>query len=207
MAPHASETESGEHCCKVAALAERHDLPELDAELTRRRADEAASLRDLATYVDERVTARALAAADVDLAADPGTVRSVVADGADDLDVATRERIATALDRSDLDVVALQRAFVSHETVRRHLGEHLDVDTAQQSASRSVEDTREMIAAIVDRDASIVEQALESLRRDQRLEGGTFDASLSVRLRCEQCGQTHSVDDLLDAGGCECGST
>lgn len=207
MARDAAETESGERCCKVAMLAERRALPELDAELVRRRTEADASLRDLAAYVNERLTTRALSEADVELTADPGTVRSVVAsDANDDLDVATRERITTTLDRSDLDVPALRRSFVSHETVRRHLREHLEVDTARTTASRSVEDTREMIAAIVDRDASIVEQALAGLRRDGKLEGGCLDAAMTVRVTCEECGRTHTVDELLDAGGCACGS-
>lgn len=201
------DADAGDPCCKVGAVADRHDLTALDDELRRFRNDRDASLRELAAYVDEQILASALREADIEIAADPGTVRSVVRDvPADELsvDVAVRERIATALDRSEIDVASLERQFVSHETVRRHLNDHLDVDTARSPSAASIEDTREMIAAIVERDASIIEQSLDALRRADRIDSGPLEASLTVRVTCPDCGETYAVDELLDEAGCAC---
>ncbi|GAB3686793.1 hypothetical protein GCM10028857_19480 [Salinarchaeum chitinilyticum] len=200
--------DADDHCCKVAAAADRRGLTTLDDELRQLRTEDA-SLRELAEYVDEQLLGSALREADVEIAADPGTVRSViVGTPAEEMqvDVAVRERIATALDRSTLDVASLEREFVSHETVRRHLNDHLGVDTARSRTDPSVEETREMIASIIERDRSIVEQSLESLRRADRLDSGSLEASLTVRVTCPDCGETYAVDELLDETGCACAS-
>lgn len=197
------------HCCKVARLAADANLSALDEELvTRRRDDE--SLRDLAAFVNDRIVEAALEDADIDVGATPTQVRLALADdgsGAADLTVSERERIAAKLDRSPVDVDALETQFVSHETVRTHLTDHLDVDTSREPNSATVEETREMIASIRERDASIVEQALHALRRDDRLESGPLDAALTVRVTCTACGQAYAVDELLDEGGCACGGS
>ncbi|WP_248518111.1 rod-determining factor RdfA [Salinarchaeum laminariae] len=209
MATSDHDLDADDPCCKVAAAADRRGLATLDEELRQLRKDQDASLRELAKYVDEQLLESALREAGVEIAADPGTVRSVViGTPAEEMsvDVAVRERIATALDRSDVDVGSLEREFVSHETVRRHLNDHLGVDTARSRADPSVEETREMIASIIERDRSVVEQSLGSLRRADRLDSGPLEASLTVRVTCPDCEETYAVDELLDEASCACAS-
>jgi hypothetical protein len=199
------ETGTRDPCCKVSKVAERYSLRNLDGELQSRR-DEGASLRDLANYVNEQI----ITAIKVDVNASPTTVRRVVASDSvaeTDLDISTYERITTRLDNSTVDVSSLARDFVSHETVRVHLGEHLDVDTSRDPDPKSIEDTRAMIASIRDRDASIVERALEALRREDLITSGPIDGSLTVRVTCSACGRSYAVDEFLDDGGCpDCGT-
>jgi hypothetical protein len=194
-----------DHCCKVSKIAERYSLRNIDGELLSRR-DEGASLRELANYVNEQI----ITATEMDVGASSTTVRRVVASDSaaeTDLDISTYERITTRLDNSTNDVASLGRDFVSHETVRVHLGEHLDVDTSRDPDPKSIEDTRAMIASIRDRDASIVERALEALRREDLITSGPIDGSLNVRVTCSACGRSYAVDEFLDDGGCpDCGT-
>jgi hypothetical protein len=194
-----------DHCCKVSEIADRYSLTGLDGELQSRR-DDGESLRELANYVNDQV----VTAIDLDVTATPATVRRVLASDSvaeTDLDISTYERITTRLDNSDVDVSSLARDFVSHETVRVHLGDHLDVDTSRDPDPKSIEDTRAMIASIRDRDASIVERALEGLRREDLITSGPIDGTLTVRVTCSGCGRSYAVDEFLDDGGCPCCGT
>lgn len=198
---------SREYCCKVARVARDYGLTDLDDELIHRRSDRDASLRELAAYVNDRLISEVITTADVDITADIEQIRTVIRDSARpgrDLSVTERERIATILDRSDVDIDSLRQHFVSHETVRTHLNDHLDVDTSHEPSEASIEDTREMIVSIRDRDTSIIERALYALRRDDRIESGPVEVTLPVRVTCSACGRMHSVDEFLDKRGCTC---
>lgn len=198
---------SREYCCKIARVAGDYSLTNLDDELIDRRSDQDASLRELAAYVNDRLISAVITTADVDIAADPAQVRSVIRDSPQtdtDLSVTERERIATILDRNEVDIDSLRKQFVSHETVRTHLNDHLEVDTSHEPSASSIEDTRAMIASIRNRDTSIIERALYALRRDDQIESGPVETALTVQVTCSACGRTNSVDEFLDNRGCSC---
>jgi hypothetical protein len=172
-----------------------------------RHVEEEASLRDLAGYVNDQIVEAALDAHDVELVAGLEEIRHVIAgDAADEstLSVREREKIATRLDHSGVNREALASDLVSHEVVRTHLRNDLDVDTSRDPTPSNVEDIRDMIDSIRERDTSIVERALYALQRDDRIEKGPLRASLVIRVTCKECGRTYSVGELLDSGGCRC---
>lgn len=205
-----SDEGTRDYCCKLARLAVDYGLPDLDHDLVTRRRTKDDSLRDLAAYVNDSVTATAVFdESELALAAPPGDIRRVVTgDGAGtDLAVDERERIATELEHSTVDVDALERDFVSHETVRTHLDEHLDVDTSRDVDPTTIPDTREMIASIRERDASVVERAIRALEREGRIGHGSVEATLTIRVTCSACGRSYSIDEFLDDEGCRCTDT
>jgi predicted transcriptional regulator len=157
--------------------------------------------------LNNRIISAALDKAEVEIPANANKIRQIITDdteAATDISVAESEKIATDLERSPIDTTELADDLVSHETVRTHLNTHLDIDTSQERDSADVDETREMIASIMARDMSIIERALGSLRRDDKIETPPVDLTLAVNITCSECGKTYSVDGFFDNEGCTC---
>jgi hypothetical protein len=187
-------------CCKVGRVAAAYGLDGLDTELRRRHAD-GATLHELAAYVDERLVAATLRVAAVAVDADPGTVAAALR-GEESVPVETRERVGEAA-AGAFDADRLRTDFVSHETVRRHLNEHLDVSTSRGSIE-SEADLRAALEAYQSQYRESVANALARAGEQGLVDGGDFRV-FSTRLECGDCGQTYRLQELLAAGGCDCG--
>jgi hypothetical protein len=187
-------------CCKVERVAEAYGLEGIDAELTRRREQHEATLHELAAYFNERLTAVSLSAADVDIDAEPGTVYAAL-QNSEELEISRRDEIREAV-ASRLDIGRLQTDYTSHETVRKHLKEHLGVATARGSIE-TTEDLQNALRAYEDQYENAVESALARAAR-QDLLAGTEYRVFSTRIECQECSSTYRLDELLSAGGCTC---
>lgn len=189
-----------DECCKVERVARAYHIAGIDPELRRRYEEDDATLHELANYINERITAVSMDTADVTLDVEPGTVRAALRD----------ERSISATKRDDirahlagsLDVERLVDSFVSHETVRRHLNEHLDVSTAQRSL-----ETREELSEVLDsyqeqyRDG--VAGALDRAVEKGLIEGHEFTV-YRTQVECSNCSTTSRVAALVENGGCDC---
>lgn len=191
---------TGEGCCKVTRVASAYGLGGVDTELRRRYESESASLHELAAYVNTRITAVTLAAVAIDFETDPATVRAALQDE-DGVSPTQRDDIRASLaGRCDLE--ALTGSYVSHETIRRHLNEHLDVST-DRGGFESLEDLETQLASYEDQYGNGIEGALARAVRDGLLSGGEFRVH-STRIECEQCSRTYRIGELLADGGCDC---
>lgn len=187
-------------CCKVARVAAAYGLEDLDASLETRRVEGDASLRDLADYVNARLTGAAMARADADVV---GDARSVYEALSGEADTVRRATVEDGLRFSGVDLDGLRADFVSHETVRGHVRDHLGIDTARDGVD-DVEDARAAIAAIRERDRTIVRRMLDRLAREGVVSGGSLEVTGTVRVTCADCGASATVDAFLDDGGCDC---
>lgn len=186
--------------CKVGRTARKYDMAGLDMDLRRRR-DADDSLRDLERFVNEAILERAIRQADVEVI---GSVESV-------LDTLTQEgassgertEVRSRLAAAGVDTEKLESDFISYQTVRTHLRECLGVDTGDRGEF-SVEDARGTIQWSRTRNAAVIEQTLDRLRRRGALQIGPVEVTGLIRVTCSTCGATYSVDDLLARGGCEC---
>lgn len=186
-------------CCKVGRVAAAYDLNGVDTELRRRHAD-GATLHELAAYVDERLTAATLQAAGVDIDADPGTVAAALR-GEEDVPAQLRERVGeVAVGMFDTD--RLRTDFVSHETVRQHLKNHLDVSTSRGGIENE-RDLREALDAYQTQYRESVASALARAAEKGIIDGEGFRV-FSTQLECGNCGRTYRLRELLEAGGCDC---
>lgn len=187
-------------CCKVGRVAEAYGLEGLDAELQRRREQNGATLHELAGYLNERVTAVALGAAEVDLDAEPGTVHAAL-ENSDDLDIGRRDEIREAV-AGNLDIDRLRTDYTSHETVRKHLNDHLGLSTSRGSIG-SAEELEDALRTYEQQYEAAVASALERAAEQGFLSGGDFRV-FSTRVECQNCSTTYRLDELLANGGCGC---
>ena len=191
---------SGHTCCKIGRECAEYGLSGLDEDLCRRRAD-GASLRDLQGFVNERVLERALADADADVVGDPENIYRLLRD--DDVSSGRQAELRSRLERAGIDIEAVENDFVSHQTVRDHLKECLDVDTSRRSCI-DVERATRTINWAESRSKAVIEQTLDQLRSADQLATGDLEVTQTVRVTCTGCGETYRVAELLDRGGCEC---
>lgn len=194
--------------CKVGRSAERYALADLDAQLVDRWLGESGdpqSLRSLEGYVNQRILEAAMAGAEVEtFDGEAENVYRLLTD--EDASQGRRTETRNRLARAGVDVPAVESAFVSHQTVHRHLTECLDVN--QESDAGDEADRRERalstVAALRNRTEAVTETSLQQLARADALSSADFDVFVDVSVTCGRCGRVHSLPDLVRAGGCSC---
>lgn len=191
----------GEACsCKVGRTAETYGLDGLDDVLRDRQA-EGASLRRLETVVNERVLRAALDGTDSDVLRDAAAIyRNLTGD---DTSAGVRTETEAWLSRVGVDPAELRDDFVSYQTVRTHLRECLDVDTARDS-SLSVDDAEGTIEWARSRSEGIIGRTIERLGDTDGFHSGAVDVTHVARVSCADCGASYPVEQFLDRGGCDC---
>jgi hypothetical protein len=196
---------NGEACCKVGRDIRNHGLSRLNDDLRRRRSD-GESLRDLATFVNTRILENVLADAGISAGWDAETTYRILAGADADVSTGRRAETRSKLKQVGVDVDCVKTDFVSHQTIRDHLRDCLDIDTGREtrfdvgSATTTVEWARS-------RSEAVIERTLDRLRAAGELETSDLDVTHSVRVTCEGCGRTYRLRDLLKHGHCECNDT
>jgi hypothetical protein len=195
-----SDESDGPRCeCKVGRVADTYDLGDLPDRLARDWETGDASLRTLADRFNRRVLERALRdAGRSPVEKEVGAIYEVLS--GDEPSAGERTQLGRRLERDGVDVGALREAFVSHQTVHKHVKGCFDAQKPEPD-SRGNE---EAIFAMEARTEAVAESTLETLanRGDLALDG--FDVTTSTRVACESCGRTYDVDELLRQGGCTC---
>jgi len=187
-------------CCKVARVTGAYQLGGIDYELRRRYENDGATLHELADYINDRITAVALDAVENPPETEPGTVRAAL-QGEETIPATRRDDLRATL-AGQLDIELLTGAYVSHETVRRHLNEHLDVSTSR-GGFETFDEFKDALEAYQRQYENGVESALERAARKELIDGSEFRV-FSTRIQCQHCSETYRITELLDAGGCDC---
>lgn len=197
-----SEPSTGDICdCKVGRQQQRHGLEKLNEEVLTRRRDAGSSLRDLARFVNTRILEAAMEAANADVTGDARSVYETLTGD----DVAP-ERVADLTDQLEfvgIDVEDLRGDFVSHQTVKGHLNDCLDVDTAR-SGVESIAEGRSQIQWSRDRYRTVLENTIDQLVRADALSVGDFEVSDSVSITCTDCNRSYRLEEFMDRQHCEC---
>lgn len=193
-------TPDADDCCKVGRVAAVRDVDGLDDRIVARHRD-GESLRDLATFVNRTLFARAVEAADVRTVEDAATLHDLLTD--DDADAGRRAELRSRLERGGVDVGALEAEFVSHQTVRDHLRDCLGVDTGREGTI-TPDDAFGVIDWSRARTESVVAEKVRRLRADGQVALGEFDVDVVVRVTCRQCSTTASLHEVIAGGGCGC---
>lgn len=190
--------------CKVDRKSEEYGLTDLNEELYHRHQEKGASLRDLEAYVNMQMLDHVLEDTDIVLLDGVESVYHVLSD--DDVSEGKRAEVRRRLEHAGIDIDKLESDFVTYQTVRNHLREALDVDTgARKTLDPSGADTR--IRRLQSRTEAVIAETLEQLRRSEKLKTGNLDLVVSVRVTCENCGDSYRLRDLLNSGRCSCGGT
>jgi hypothetical protein len=192
---------------KVARLIETYDLgpgfgDELEARWT---ADEPEreSLRDLAGLFNRRLLEAALS--DAGTSTVDGEVANLYRLLTDDgVSSGTRMEARARLERTGVDVDALESDFVTYQAIRTYLTAYRDAEYERASDEDRIERTVEAIQRLRSRLTSVVEANLDRLRSTDRLTLGEFRLFVDVDVLCEDCGAQYRVVELLKRGGCDC---
>jgi hypothetical protein len=192
-------TEGTDACCKIERVGSAYNLGALNAEIQRRYETDGATLHGLAEYINNRITTVALDAIDWN-EYEPATVRAAL-QGEQEIPATERDDIRATL-AGQLDVEMLTGNYISHETVRRHLNEHLGVSTSQGGFDTRAE-LRSALVSYQKQYEDGVESALERAASEGLIDGETFRV-FSTRTECDLCSETYRLQELLDNGGCDC---
>jgi len=192
---------------KVARVIDKYSLEGLDDELVSLwtgQGGERYSLRDLESYVNQRI----LRAAMRDAGMDPlmGEVENLyrILTGGDASEGARIEAIAR-LDREGVDVDQVDDDFVSHQSIHTYLKQDLDASYERsESVEERIERGRDTILSLQNRTEAVTRGTLESLRNSDTVAIDEFDVFVDIRVACDDCGRYHEIDELLEQGGCEC---
>ena len=192
--------------CKIGTLVDHYSLTDLDDDLVDRWRGvdgDRHSLRDLETFVNRAVLRSAM----TDAGLDPldGEVENVYRllvdeDSSSGMYVQTRNR----LQRGGGEVERVMDDFVSYQTVNRHLKRCRDLEySADDEEVSRVEKSTQKIRALQNRTVIVTADALEQLEAAGDL-AGEFDVLVEINAMCTECGAFHTVDEVLERGGCEC---
>lgn len=187
-------------CCKVQRVTQAYRLTGVDEELRRRYEAGDATLHELAEYVNNRVTAVTLDALDNPTGTEPSTVRAALS-GAESVPATKRDDLRAIL-AGQLDIDLLTDAYVSHETIRRHLNDHLDVSTSQGGFD-TFEELQEVLDSYQQQYENGVRSALERAGEKELIDGKNYRV-FSTRVECQHCSETYRLHELLADRGCDC---
>lgn len=187
--------------CKLGRNLTAYGLDDLHEKIRERRSD-GDSLRDLERFVNRSLLDGAIREAGADVIGDVDGIYDALTD--DDVSAGERTEVRERLEHAGVDIAAVEEAFVSYQTVRTHLRECLDVETAREQRL-SVDDARGTIEWARSRSEGIVGRTVQRLATADEVDAGDVDVSHVIRIDCPDCGTTASVDEFLDRGGCDCG--
>jgi len=189
---------------KVARLIDEYDLQGLGAELEQQwTADEdRTSLRDLASYLNQRLLQRILEEANVQyLDGEIENIYRLLTD--EEVSSAESTRVKRRLERDGIDVDALKTDFVTYQAIRSYLKDHRGAEYTPAKTD-PLEREATNVQKLRGRMATVTEGKLEQLRSSDDLTLGEFRTLADIRVVCEDCNTQFDVLDLLDRGGCNC---
>lgn len=187
--------------CKLDRIADEYGLTSIDDELRRAKTN-GASLRELETVVNHRLLKQVfLDAGSPLLPGEAETLYELLTDS--EVSKGTEIQLQNRLETEGIDAESLVADFVSYQTVRTHLRECLDVDTASQQQV-ALDTERKTIFGVLGRTEQIVQDSVDRLATADELETGALEVAVTARVTCEQCGHSYSLDELLSQQSCAC---
>ena len=202
-----SNADSNSACgCKLGRIRDRYDLVGLDDDLVARWTGENGdrySTRQLATYVNQRVLRAALEEAGIPFK--DGEIENtyrLLTD--DDVSSGTRVQTRNELERDGVPIDRVESDFVSHQTVYNHLTDCLDASLETPSDEEQLERSSEKLGALQNRIEAVTTDTVSQLERNEIVDIGDFDVTVSVTVTCNDCLQEYTVRELLDDQTCDC---
>lgn len=194
------KSEETQPCCKIARVADDYNISEIDAKLVERR-EQGDSLRDLATYLNKHILSESLNTGTREVVGDADSIYKVLR--GNDVNRSRQVELRSKLDRNGIDIEAVERDFVSHQTVRNHLHDCKAIDTGRKSTV-DIDGAEKTIEWAQARSEGVIEQTLDRLRNAGNIADTPTEVTLSVRVGCSACGRTYRIEDFLEQRGCDC---
>lgn len=200
------EDASGRRRTKVERIIDEYGLEEWGARLEAEwigDGTERTSLRDLADLFNRAVLRAALLEAGESVTdADVDHLYETLTDDSVPRSDTVRKR--RDLERSGIDVEALQSHFVTHQAVHTYLTSVRDAALPDEEPTDRLERKKTTIERLSGRTQVVTDATLEELVTADRLTDRSYEVFVNVRVVCENCGSDYPVVDLLERGGCDC---
>lgn len=191
--------------CKVGRVAAEHGLGDIHREFVRRWEGEEDSVRALAEEFNRRLLRAGVERAGrTPLDGEIETLYRTLT--ADDVDAGSRTQARERLRRDGVPVEDLEDAFVSHQTVYRHLTDCLGAsrEPAHEDADSRIAAWRDRLRSLQARTERVTERGIDQLRSADAVSVGSFDVYVEVNVQCEDCGRFYTVEAFLDERACDC---
>jgi L-alanine-DL-glutamate epimerase-like enolase superfamily enzyme len=122
-----------------------------------------------------------------------------------DEDVSRGNRIEAELrlERADVDVAAVRRDFVSHQTVYNYLTDVRGVERGDESGP-DTDHVRSRVGRLAGRLEAVAADGLESLADAGALSLGSVRVNVRVAVYCDDCGRQFDLPTLFERGRCAC---
>jgi hypothetical protein len=192
--------------CKVDRVIDEYELSTMNDRLVDRRRGEdgeAASLRDLSSFLNREVLERAMERNGMNpLDGEVENVYRLLTDA--DVSRGERTRLRKRLEREGIDVEAVEKSFVSHPTIGSHLTDCLGVEQEDKEETDPIERASERVLKLQNRSEAVMVNTLEQLVDGGDLRGGELSVFVDARVMCETCGTQSEIRHFIENGGCEC---
>lgn len=190
---------------KVERVIEEYDLEGWGDRLERSwlgEDGERASLRELATEFNVAVLEAALRRAGRStIDADVRSAYRTLTD--DDVPRADAVRKRRELEREGVDVDAVLADFVTHQAIHTYLTSVREVELDHERddvADRKLETVQRLLG----RTEAVTESTVEELVEAGEVSDRDYEVLVTVSVVCNDCGTDYTVEELIDAGGCDC---
>jgi hypothetical protein len=193
---------------KIERVIAEYDLQSIDdtlADFWTRENEERFSLRELASYFNQRVLQAAMEDAGMDpLDGEVENLHRLLTD--EESSQGMRIQARKRLEQQGIDVDDVTGDFVSYQSINRYLKGPLGLEYSAEETDR-IETGTARIAALQNRTVAVTEDTLRGLRANGDLRLGEFDVFVNVTVTCSDCGETATVREFLDDGGCRCSAS
>lgn len=194
--------------CKVSTVATEFGLDGVHQELRERWvAEDGPSVRRLTASFNKRILEAVFKhAGRIPIDGEIDNVYRLLTD-ANVVD-AERTRARERLERDDIPIREVESAFLSHQTLYRHLVDCLDAtyERTDQSDTAQVEAWRERLLALEGRTSRVTARGIERLRERGAVDIDSFDVAADITVTCTTCGDFFTVEEFLDERSCDCAS-
>ncbi len=207
MSDQNSSVKSSTPCgCKLGRTIDQYELVGLDNDLIAYwtgDGEQRFSTRKLATYVNQQVLKASLENANVSFK--DGEVENTYRLLTDDeVSSGTRVQTRNELQRDGVPIDDVESNFVSHQTVYNHLTECLDASLETPSDEERLERSADKLGSLRNRTEVVTTDTVAQLERNDLIEIGDFDVTVSITATCKDCFQEYTIRELLDNRSCDC---
>lgn len=191
---------------KVERVIGAHGLDGMGETLARlwTREQDRYSLRELADYLNEAVLRSAMESAGMrPLDGEVENTYRLLTDG--EVSSGSRRQAERVLEREGVDVEAVKRDFVSHQSVHTYLRDHRGVEQeAAESPERRRERARDTIERLRSRTEAVTANLLEGVAGDDG-QVEDLDVVVNIRVLDRATGEAYDVDELIgeEEGGAD----
>jgi len=183
---------------KIRKTVEALDLEPVIEALVERR-ERGASLRELRDYYNDRVIEAMLTEAGGSVLTDAETVRAAVRGKIES--EGERIEIEHELSEMGVDIDALERRLVSHETVRQYLQDE-DVAPETESSAVTVAEVHDTVEWAMAREEAIIKRKLDQLAQADMIAFEEVAIDTAVTVTCADTGTAYSLEEFIERGGC-----